>query len=152
VPGTGSVFALLPPDNATGNFIHIVERVPVRIALRKEEILELPVRPGLSTVTAIDVSSEGQPVTASLVEASTQEYTTDIFAKEMADAESEAMTIIRDNLVPTYDALEGSSQHSWEDRLRLDASCAAASPAATRPPSEPIGHVPPVHGNPRSVH
>ena len=40
VPGTGSVFALLPPDNATGNFIHIVQRVPVRIALREDEILK----------------------------------------------------------------------------------------------------------------
>jgi membrane fusion protein (multidrug efflux system) len=49
VPGTGSVFALLPPDNATGNFIHIVQRVPVRIALRKDEILKHPIRPGLST-------------------------------------------------------------------------------------------------------
>ncbi|MBI3274526.1 MAG: HlyD family secretion protein, partial [Methylocystis sp.] len=54
-PGAGSVFALLPPDNATGNFIHIVQRVPVRIALQKDEILKQPLRPGLSTVTSIDI-------------------------------------------------------------------------------------------------
>jgi len=42
VPGTGSVFALFPLDNAAGNFIHIVERVPLRIALRKDEILKNP--------------------------------------------------------------------------------------------------------------
>ncbi|MGZ5001239.1 MAG: efflux RND transporter periplasmic adaptor subunit, partial [Methylomonas sp.] len=35
-PGTGSVFGLMPPDNATGNYIHIVERVPVRIGLKAE--------------------------------------------------------------------------------------------------------------------
>ena len=46
VPGTGSVFALLPPDNATGNFIHIVQRVPVRIALPKDEILSSLSVPG----------------------------------------------------------------------------------------------------------
>ena len=53
VPGIGSAFALLPPDNATGNFIHIVERVPVRIALPVDEIRQHPIRPGLSTVTRI---------------------------------------------------------------------------------------------------
>ncbi|MBD0306546.1 MAG: HlyD family secretion protein, partial [Nitrospiraceae bacterium] len=42
VPGTGSAFALLPPDNATGNFIHITERVPVRIALPQDEIRDHP--------------------------------------------------------------------------------------------------------------
>ena len=60
VPGTGSPFALLPPDNSTGNFIHITERVPVRIALAADEIREYPIRPGLSTVTKIRVSEPGQ--------------------------------------------------------------------------------------------
>ena len=60
VPGTGSPFALLPPDNSTGNFIHITERVPVRIALSADEIREYPIRPGLSTVTKIHVSETGQ--------------------------------------------------------------------------------------------
>ena len=50
-PAPGSPFALLPPDNSTGNFIHITERVPVRIALEAEELREHPIRPGLSTVT-----------------------------------------------------------------------------------------------------
>ena len=79
VPGTGSVFALLPPDNATGNFIHIVQRVPVRIALRKDEILKQPLRPGLSTVTSIDIRDVGQSPNAALTETSTKEYETDNF-------------------------------------------------------------------------
>lgn len=73
VPGTGSAFALLPPDNATGDFIHIVERVPVRIALPIEEIRKYPLRPGLSTVTQIDVSAVGQSVWSSLASVSTEE-------------------------------------------------------------------------------
>ncbi len=108
VPGTGSVFALLPPDNATGNFIHIVQRVPVRIALDKEEILKQPIRPGLSTVTSIDINSPGQPLRASLADTSTQEYGTDIFADELAAAELKAREIVMANLMPKNDALESS--------------------------------------------
>ena len=62
VPGTGSVFATLAPDNATGSFIRIDQRVPVRIALRKDEIEEAPLRPGLSTITAINVGGPLQSV------------------------------------------------------------------------------------------
>jgi membrane fusion protein (multidrug efflux system) len=106
VPGTGSVFALLPPDNASGNFIHIVERVPVRIALRKDEILKNPLRPGLSTMTSIDVKESEQPLGASLATVSTQEYKTDIFIDELADAQAQAQKIIMDNLVQKIDSLE----------------------------------------------
>jgi len=107
-PGTGSVFALLPPDNATGNFIHIVQRVPVRIALRKDEILEHPIRPGLSTVTSIHIDEPGQPPEKSLTEASAGEYETDIFGDELAAAELKAQEIIAVNTVPKDDPLESS--------------------------------------------
>jgi membrane fusion protein (multidrug efflux system) len=99
IPGTGSVFALLPPDNSVGNFIHIVERIPVRIALRKDEILKNPIRPGLSTVTSIDVTESEQPLGASLAAVTSPEYQTDIFADEIADAEAKAQAIIMDNLM-----------------------------------------------------
>ena len=106
VPGTGSVFALLPPNNAAGNFIHIVERIPVRIALRKEEILKNPIRPGLSTRTSIYVGESEQPLGASLVKVSSQEYETDIFIDELADAQARAQEIIKNNLVQKNDPLE----------------------------------------------
>jgi membrane fusion protein (multidrug efflux system) len=99
VLGTGSVFALLPLDNAAGNFIHIVERVPLRIALRKDEILKNPVRPGLSTVASIDVEGSEQPLSASIASVSSQEYKTDIYIDELADAEAKGQKIIMDNLV-----------------------------------------------------
>jgi membrane fusion protein, multidrug efflux system len=106
VPGTGSVFALLPPDNATGNFIHIVERVPVRIALRKDEILNHPIRPGLSAVISIDIRESGQSPNAALTEASTKEYETDIFSDDFADANARAEQIIKNNLVPNVNSIE----------------------------------------------
>ncbi|MDF9391699.1 HlyD family efflux transporter periplasmic adaptor subunit [Methylococcus capsulatus] len=98
VPGTGSVFALLPPDNATGNFIHIVQRVPVRITLQKEEIQGRLIRPGLSTITSIDVREPGSPPDTSYVETSAAEYATDIFADELTRAESMAREILEANL------------------------------------------------------
>jgi membrane fusion protein (multidrug efflux system) len=99
VPGTGSAFALLPPDNSTGNFIHITERVPVRIALPQDEIRQHPIRPGLSTVTKIHVSEQGNSVWTSLAKPDTAEYQTDVYGDELTSAESLAQGIMQGNLV-----------------------------------------------------
>jgi len=53
-PGTGAQFALLPPENATGNFIKIVQRVPVRIRLKAPRDLAPRLLPGLSVSVDID--------------------------------------------------------------------------------------------------
>jgi membrane fusion protein (multidrug efflux system) len=53
--GTGAAFALLPAQNATGNWIKVVQRVPVRIALDPKELAEHPLRVGLSTKVQVDV-------------------------------------------------------------------------------------------------
>ncbi|HEY4974600.1 MAG TPA: HlyD family efflux transporter periplasmic adaptor subunit, partial [Steroidobacteraceae bacterium] len=52
-PASGSQFALLPPDNATGNFTKVVQRIPVRIALDKGQPLLEHLLPGMSVVTHI---------------------------------------------------------------------------------------------------
>ncbi|HEY8052423.1 MAG TPA: HlyD family secretion protein [Steroidobacteraceae bacterium] len=56
--GTGAAFALLPAQNATGNWIKVVQRVPVRIALDAEELRKHPLRIGLSTVATVDVRDD----------------------------------------------------------------------------------------------
>jgi membrane fusion protein, multidrug efflux system len=56
-PGTGSTFALLPPDNATGNFTKVVQRVPVKIVLDPNPALGALVRPGLSVEATIDTGN-----------------------------------------------------------------------------------------------
>jgi membrane fusion protein (multidrug efflux system) len=63
-PGTGSAFALLPPDNATGNFTKIVQRVPVKILFEPDSIHDFRSRlpPGLSVETAVDLDQNVQPV------------------------------------------------------------------------------------------
>jgi membrane fusion protein, multidrug efflux system len=53
-PGTGATFALLPPDNATGNFTKVVQRMPVKIVLDKDPALGALVRPGMSVEATID--------------------------------------------------------------------------------------------------
>jgi membrane fusion protein (multidrug efflux system) len=53
-PGTGAQFALLPPENATGNFTKIVQRVPVKIALDPNDALTSQLRPGLSVTATVD--------------------------------------------------------------------------------------------------
>jgi membrane fusion protein (multidrug efflux system) len=58
-PASGSQFALLPPDNATGNFTKVVQRVPVRIALDKGQPLLERLLPGMSVVTRIDTGEAG---------------------------------------------------------------------------------------------
>lgn len=65
--GSGNAFALLPPQNATGNWIKIVQRVPIRIALDPEELRRHPLRVGLSVTVSIDVSDTSGSMVASPV-------------------------------------------------------------------------------------
>jgi membrane fusion protein (multidrug efflux system) len=58
-PGTGSQFALLPPENATGNFIKIVQRIPVRLHVLAPKDLSDRLLPGLSVVVTVDTTHEG---------------------------------------------------------------------------------------------
>ena len=59
-PASGSQFALLPPDNATGNFTKVVQRIPVRIALDDGQPLLERLLPGMSVVTSIDTGDGGK--------------------------------------------------------------------------------------------
>jgi len=57
-PASGAQFSLLPPDNATGNFTKIVQRVPVRIAVPADGPLARLLRPGLSVTVTVDTRAE----------------------------------------------------------------------------------------------
>jgi membrane fusion protein (multidrug efflux system) len=57
--GTGSAFALIPAQNATGNWIKVVQRLPVRIQLDPKDLAAHPLRVGLSMEASIDVSGKG---------------------------------------------------------------------------------------------
>jgi membrane fusion protein (multidrug efflux system) len=66
-PGTGAAFALLPAQNASGNWIKIVQRVPVRVKLDAGEVREHPLRVGLSMRAEVDLHDQSGPVLATPV-------------------------------------------------------------------------------------
>jgi membrane fusion protein (multidrug efflux system) len=94
--GTGAAFALLPAQNATGNWIKVVQRVPVRIALDSHELEQHPLRVGLSTRVRVDVrdSAGTQLATAPrrVPVLATQAYDTDL-----GEIRARIAEIIRDN-------------------------------------------------------
>ncbi len=95
--GTGSVFSLLPAQNATGNWIKVVQRVPVRIALDNRELDKHPLRIGLSTDVTVDIRHDQGRVLAS---APTQQPVaqTNVYDQMASQADAEAERIIRANL------------------------------------------------------
>ncbi|MCK9606036.1 MAG: efflux RND transporter periplasmic adaptor subunit [Methylomonas sp.] len=97
LPGTGSTFALLPTDNATGNFIHVAERVQVRIGLDPKELRDNPLQPGLSTVTRINTRETGSPLLSSSVAVAGDAYRTEIYAHELDGVELRLQRIIAAN-------------------------------------------------------
>jgi membrane fusion protein (multidrug efflux system) len=99
--GTGSAFSLLPAENATGNWIKIVQRVPVRIALNPQELAEHPLRIGLSMRVNVDIHSQ---TGRNVAEMSTYQpsYFTTIYDKQQQDQIDEIIhKIIINNLVST---------------------------------------------------
>ncbi len=103
VPGSGAVFATLPPDNAVGNFIRIVQRIPVRIALQSDELEKQPLRPGLSATASIDISGPLQSPNKSIVKTTANEYLTNVYDKDLADAKAHAERIVKDNVAGASD-------------------------------------------------
>jgi membrane fusion protein (multidrug efflux system) len=89
---------LLPPENTSGNFIHISERVPVRITLSAKELQARPLMQGLSTFTRIHVRDNGWPLLQSDVDIRHPGYQTDVFEAETRAADRQIEDIIRANL------------------------------------------------------
>lgn len=95
VPGAGSAFSILPPENATGNYIHIVERVPVRIGLIRRELLHHPLRPGLSMIAHIHLSGAAHSILAPLTKTPVQTYQTHVYQGQLRRARRLAMAALR---------------------------------------------------------
>ena len=99
--GTGSAFALLPAQNATGNWIKVVQRVPVRVLIAHADFAAHPLRIGLSMDVDVDTraaGSAGDPPTA-------PNYVTSVYDQRMAGAEELIAAIIRGNSVAGTTAL-----------------------------------------------
>ncbi|GGY18589.1 multidrug resistance protein [Rhodanobacter panaciterrae] len=95
--GTGSVFSLLPAQNATGNWIKVVQRVPVRIALDNQELDKHPLRIGLSSDVTIDITDDRGAVLAPQTEHPAVAETT-VYDQMASKADAEADQVISANL------------------------------------------------------
>jgi membrane fusion protein (multidrug efflux system) len=97
--GTGSAFSLLPAQNATGNWIKVVQRLPVRIALDPKELEEHPLRIGLSVEATVDLhDTSGKFISENPVAPVNQTIIYENLGKE-ADAEVEK--VINENVSKT---------------------------------------------------
>lgn len=96
-PGSGSAFSLLPAQNATGNWVKIVQRVPVRIALDTNELREHPLRIGLSMNATIDTHDRSGPALTTLPDPKAIASTA-IYAPNIKSADALVARIIADNL------------------------------------------------------
>ncbi|WP_083250937.1 HlyD family secretion protein [Acidihalobacter aeolianus] len=96
MPGTGSVFSLLPPQNATGNWIKVVQRVPVRISLPADELRQHPLRLGLSMRASIDIRNPHGKSLATVPRAQ-QGPNTNVYADQLKGARALVARIIRAN-------------------------------------------------------
>ncbi|MBF8726016.1 efflux RND transporter periplasmic adaptor subunit [Pseudomonas putida] len=97
--GTGSAFALLPAQNATGNWIKIVQRVPVRIHLNPDQLKDHPLRIGLSTVVDVDLHDQSGPALAQQPPQQAS-YTTDVYDRQLVEADKLIEQLVRDNSAP----------------------------------------------------
>jgi len=93
--GTGSAFSLLPAQNASGNWVKVVQRVPVRIALDAKQLAAHPLKLGLSMRAVVDTSHPGS---AAAAPAASTAYRTDVFEHEIQDADAAVARIIAANV------------------------------------------------------
>ncbi|WP_103311025.1 MULTISPECIES: efflux RND transporter periplasmic adaptor subunit [unclassified Pseudomonas] len=94
--GTGSAFALLPAQNATGNWIKIVQRVPVRIHVNAEELAKHPLRVGLSTQVSVNLHDQSGPVLAQQPPQKAS-FSTQVYDRQLAEADAMITRLIHDN-------------------------------------------------------
>ena len=94
--GTGAAFALLPAQNATGNWIKVVQRVPVRVRLDAKELVDHPLRLGLSMEARVDVSKTDGRMLAD-AQATSATVRTPVFEQNSQQADERVLAIIASN-------------------------------------------------------
>jgi membrane fusion protein (multidrug efflux system) len=113
--GTGSAFALLPAQNATGNWIKVVQRVPVRIELEPRELGAHPLRIGLSTVVTVDIRETSGP---QLAQTARQQpvLSTRVFDIDRSEIRTRIEQIIEENTEHTPEDVTPSARQQSSDQ------------------------------------
>ncbi|MEP6549084.1 MAG: HlyD family efflux transporter periplasmic adaptor subunit [Gammaproteobacteria bacterium] len=97
--GTGAAFSLLPAQNASGNWIKVVQRVPVRIQIDDADLVKSPLRVGLSATVTVDTTSRNGAVLA-MNATDTAVGDTQVYTQDLDKANAEADAVVRRNLAP----------------------------------------------------
>ncbi|HJR14302.1 MAG TPA: EmrA/EmrK family multidrug efflux transporter periplasmic adaptor subunit [Rhodanobacteraceae bacterium] len=103
--GTGSAFSLLPAQNASGNWIKIVQRLPVRIELDAKDLDKYPLRIGLSMDVSVNLHNQKGPMLAKNAPQHPV-FSTDVYAQDRAEANALIAKIIHANSGPIADSAE----------------------------------------------
>jgi membrane fusion protein (multidrug efflux system) len=99
--GTGAAFSLLPAQNASGNWIKVVQRVPVRIQIDDADLVKSPLRVGLSATVTVDTTNrEGRVLAMDVTDRSVGD--TQVYTQDLDKANAEADAIVRRNLGATH--------------------------------------------------
>lgn len=117
LPGAaGNAFSLLPPQNLSGNWIKIVQRLPVRVAIDPEEIRNSPLRVGLSMEATVDLThQDGEIVPASSLYSPS--YKTSIFEGEEAGVVERIEEIFQRNADPKLDLYKAAPLHLQREAI-----------------------------------
>jgi len=137
--GTGAALAILPTENATGNWIKIVQRLPVRIGLDPRELRDHPLYLGLSTTINVDVHDlSGPSLSARPVWPAAMQ--TDVYAGQDAGVDTEIQRILSDNLGrPATAATAEPTSPPANAPVASHASPPAAPPALAATPATSAG-------------
>ena len=136
--GTGSAFSLLPAQNATGNWIKIVQRVPVRVALDAREVAEHPLQIGLTMKAVVNVHDDSG-VRLPQLASNNVAYTTDVFQSTDVSADARVQAIIAAN--DSAAAVIPGIEHRDGDRKLaqgLPSDRPASAPKARRARATPV--------------
>jgi len=95
--GTGSAFSLLPAQNATGNWIKVVQRLPVKISLEKKELMKHPLRIGLSMMVTVHIVSKDGKSLSSHNNSQIAKEQTDVYQEQLAGVSNLIDSILEHN-------------------------------------------------------
>jgi membrane fusion protein (multidrug efflux system) len=95
--GTGAAFSLLPAQNASGNWIKVVQRVPVRIQIDDGDLAKSPLRVGLSATVTVDTTTRDGPVLA-MRPADKPVGDTRVYSQDLDKANADADAVVNRNL------------------------------------------------------
>jgi membrane fusion protein (multidrug efflux system) len=138
--GTGSAFSLLPAQNATGNWIKIVQRVPVRIVLDAREVAMHPLQIGLSMKADVDVSKGTDGARLPQLASNATSWSTDVYGSgnAQADARARSSPRTRRRLLTWQPVARGGTPEYW----RTTPGCRPAAGTCSRRPRERAGGAP----------